>query len=54
MMKKEGRGGRRDEEDGGEGRKEGLGGRRESLKDASLALLGLVETLQLEKKIMGL
>ena len=29
MMKKEGRGGRRDEEDGGVGRKEGWGGRRD-------------------------
>ena len=49
MRKKEGSGGRRDEE-GGTRRKEGRGGRRnkesetmnKSLKDASLASLGLV------------
>ena len=48
--RKEGQGGRRDEEEGGTRRKEGRGGRRDaesekmkkSLKDASLASLGLV------------
>ena len=56
MRKKEGQGGRRDGEEGRMGRKEGRGGRRDvsekmkklfkrmkkSLKDASLASLGLV------------
>ena len=52
----DGRGKKRDEEEGGTGRKEGLGGRRggesgkmkKSLEDASVASLGLVLHLHVE------